>query len=151
LEPLTLDQAIGSSTSQYEEYAVRPIPGGEWESTNLELLSTVGHRGGYLYAKTNVHPFVTPVYRNEPWDDTGPLWGFRAAESLEQLVGLWLELFDGGMYFEPNHPTGWIIGADEQRAAEISLAAWRAGWNGTESGARDSYEWARQVRDRGIG
>ncbi len=94
-----------------------------------------------LFAKADADPVVAPVYRWYVDDDLSAPPGFRVTDSLEGLVRLWLELFDHGLYYTPDHDAGWIM----HDAHGVSIMALRAGWSGSEYGARRSLEHAARV------
>ena len=95
-----------------------------------------------LYVDAAADPAGTPVYRWNP-DDDMHLLGFRLADSLEDLVGMWLELFEHGLFYDHDR----LRWATTDAIADVSVQTLRSAWTGSEFLARLGLEQAAANND----
>jgi hypothetical protein len=120
-QPYTLDQAIEESREGH-----RRLPR-VWSASRVPLCYM---DASTLFVDAAADPVVTPAYRHDVDDDI-KLRGFQLTDTLEGLVRLWLDLFDHGLFYDPERRV-WAL----RDITGLSVRALQAAWSGSEVFAR---------------
>ena len=105
---VSLEYAIDHSARRYRPS--RPSEQMPWtDAPQIELMVT---DPASLYAVPIAHPVHAPVVFHHADDDVHPV-GEPLADSIEDLVRLWLHLFDHGLFYNPGDANAWGFNPDD--------------------------------------